>query len=61
MIARMLARIYMYVRLRVHAVQWALLLRLEVDNSCPSLALIETWRYVLWFRRTRYAADQISA
>ena len=44
MIARMLARIYMYVRLRVHAVQWALLLRLEVDNTSPSLALIQTWR-----------------
>ena len=34
----------MYVRLRVHAVQWALLLRLEVDNTSPSLALIQTWR-----------------
>ena len=39
----MLARNYMYVRLRVHAVQWALLLRLEVDNT-SSLALIQTWR-----------------
>ena len=40
----MLARNYMYVRLRVHAFQWALLLWLEVDNTSPSLALIQTWR-----------------
>ena len=40
----MLARNYMYVRLRVHAVQWALLLRLEVDNASPSLAFIQTRR-----------------
>ena len=40
----MLARNYMYVRLRVHAVQWTLLLRLEVDDISPSLAVIQTWR-----------------
>ena len=38
----MLARNYMYVRLRVHAVQWALLLRLEVDNTCFSLSRLDT-------------------
>ena len=32
----MLARNYMYVRLRVHAVQWALLLQLDVDKPSPS-------------------------
>ena len=39
----MLARNYIYARLRVHAVQCDWLLRLEVDETSPPLALIQTW------------------
>ena len=39
----MLVRHYMYARLRVHAVQCALLLRLEVEDISSFLALIQTW------------------
>ena len=39
-ITSMLARSYMYARLRVHAVQCALPLRVEVDDTSPSLALM---------------------
>ena len=39
----MLARNYMYARLRVQSVQFALLLRMGVVDTFPSLSLMQTW------------------